>query len=83
MSDIWSNCFSFVSVTSGYIIAGYNCNFLSLLNYFKGANYDGFLLDCTKTFTDSFVMKVSNVGRFQNRVYIASISQSQKKENKI
>ena len=83
MSDIWSNCFSFVSVTSGYIIAGYNCNFVSLLNYFKGANYDGFLLDCTKTFTDSFVMKVSNVGRFQNRVCIASISESQKKENKI
>ena len=72
-----------VKVAKLPIIAGYNFNFVLLLNYFKGANYDGFLLDCTKTFTDSFVMKVSNVNRFQNRVCIASISESQKKENKI
>ena len=69
-----------VKVAKLPIIAGYNCNFVLLLNYFKGANYDGFLLDCTKTFTDSFVMKVSNVGRFQNRVCIAYIRKPEERK---
>ena len=46
--------------------------------------YGSFLLNCTKTSADCFVLEVSAVSRFQNRICIASIiTAGHDKENKV
>ena len=66
------------------IIASYTCNFISKFLQ-GGQKYGGFLLNCTKipllskNSTACFVLEVSTMSRFQNRICIAS----QEKENRI
>ena len=50
----------------------------------QGGKNGGFLLNYSQTSLDCFVLQVSTVGRFQNRICIVSIitSAGQEKENK-
>ena len=59
-----------VQVEKLAIMASYTCNLLQ--NYLKGAKIWIFFAELYENFIDCFVLKVSTLSRFQNRICIAS-----------